>query len=170
MIDIIRRTIEKKLRSFIDDIDKTYSLHDISPLLFRSIKEFVLRPCNRFRPILFVIGYLGFSRKPGRNLYTSALAIELLHDFMLVHDDIIDKSDTRRGKPSMHAKFNAYLSRQTKVKFNGQDLALIAGVVMYAMAIDSFLSIQELPQRKEKALRNFIINMRDSFQYPGLNR
>src|SRR4030042_1469006 len=98
------------------------------------------------------MGYLGVSRKAASGLYRSALSIELLHDFMLVHDDIIDKSDTRRGKPSLHQGFKNYLSGYKTNKFTGEDLALVAGDVMYAMGINAFLSIRENKERKEKAL------------------
>lgn len=156
MILKIKKQIEKELTRFVEKIDKLYSLSKISPLLFKNIKDFVLRDGKRVRPILFVIGYLGFAKKIAANLYTSALAIELLHDFLLVHDDIIDKSETRRGKPSMHAMLNNFCAKQKNIKFNGQDLALIVGDVMYAMSIHAFLAINEKMERKENALRSFI--------------
>ncbi len=137
-------------------LNKEYSAKKISPLLFEYIGEFVLRPGKRIRPLLFVIAYMGFAKKETSGLYTSALSLELLHDFMLVHDDIIDKSDTRRGKPSLHQMFNAYLSRHKGLKFDGQDLAIVAGDVMYAIAIHAFLAIKENMFRKEKALKKFI--------------
>jgi geranylgeranyl diphosphate synthase type I len=151
----IKDKIDKELAKFIKDIDKRYSLGKISPLLFKHLKEFVLRKGKRIRPILFVMGYCGFANKTPPNLYTSAIAIELLHDFMLVHDDIIDKSDTRRGKPSMHAMFNKYLANKKDNKFCGQDLAIVAGDVLYAIAINAFLSVKEDMLRKEKALKKF---------------
>ncbi len=157
MFAVIKNKIEKNLPLFLRHVDKVYSLSKISPLIFTSIRDFVLRDGKRIRPILFVTGYLGFSKRtdtPG--LYTSALSIELLHDFMLVHDDIIDKSDMRRNKPSMHAMLNSYLGRFRKVKFNGQDLAIVIGDVMYATAIHAFLSIREDMERKESALKKFI--------------
>ena len=156
MFTTLKKNIEKELTTFIRDIDKFYSLKKTSPLLFNAIKDFILREGKRVRPILFVIGYLGFSKKKAKNLYTSALAIEMLHDFMLVHDDIIDKSDTRRGKPSMHKMMNSYLKKYKDVKFDGQDLSIVIGDVMYAMAIHAFLAIDEEPKRKERALKKFI--------------
>jgi geranylgeranyl diphosphate synthase type I len=137
-------------------IDKLYTLNRLSPILFKNIKEYILRDGKRIRPILFCIGYRGFSEKVPAGLYRSALSLELLHDFMLVHDDIIDKSDTRRGKPAMHALLKKYLTKDKKAKFSGQDLALIIGDVMYAMALDSFLAVKENPLRKEAALKKLI--------------
>ena len=45
------------------------------------------------------------SQMVGLSAIKSAAAIEILHLASLVHDDIIDEADTRRGKPSLHAKF-----------------------------------------------------------------
>jgi geranylgeranyl diphosphate synthase type I len=116
----------------------------------------MLRDGKRVRPVLFVIGYLGFTKRAASGLYTSALSIELLHDFMLVHDDIIDKADTRRSRPSMHRMLDNYLKDFKDIKFTGQDLAIVVGDIMYAMAIRAFLSIRENMERKELALKKFI--------------
>jgi geranylgeranyl diphosphate synthase type I len=156
MVNKIKNTLEKELESFLLYLDKTYALREISPLLFESIGDFVRRSGKRLRPTLFVIGYLSFAEKPAPFLYRGALALELLHDFMLVHDDIIDKSDLRRGKPSMHVMLNRYLDAYPDVKFNGQDLAIVIGDVMYAMGLKSFLSIKENPIHKEAALKKIM--------------
>lgn len=152
----IKAKIEQELTRYIATLGKLYTLNKLSPILFKSIKEFILRDGKRIRPILFCIGYSGFSKKNPSGLYRSALSLELLHDFMLVHDDIIDKSDTRRGKPAMHTLLNKYLTKNMGAKFSGQDLAVVAGDVMYAMALDAFLAVKENPQRKETALRKLI--------------
>lgn len=156
MLTSIKHKINAELERFAADIDSRYSLHEISPLLTKNIQNFILRPGKRARPILFVVGYLGFSNKVAQGLYKSSLSIELLHDFLLVHDDIIDKSDTRRGSPSMHKMLNNYLSGFKNIKFNGQDLAIVIADIIYAMAIDAFLFIQEEPARKERALKKLL--------------
>lgn len=152
----IKNRIERELSRYIRNSNKLYSLSSISGVLFKNIKEFVSREGKRIRPILFVIGYRGFAKKDAPGLYASAVSLELLHDFMLVHDDIIDKSQTRRGKPSMHARMNRYLKGYKNLKFNGQDLAIVVGDVMFAMAIHAFLSVNEDKRRKEMALRKLI--------------
>ncbi|MBD3246235.1 MAG: hypothetical protein GF333_04420 [Candidatus Omnitrophica bacterium] len=156
VFDKEKNKIEKELLRFTRSLDRTYRLKKASPLLSRSITEFVTRPGKRVRPILFLAGYKGFTRRRPKGLYTSALCVEFLHDFMLIHDDIIDKSSTRRGKPSMHMKLNRHLRNLKGLKFNGQDLAIVIGDVIYAMGIDAFLAVHEDPTRKERALRKFI--------------
>ena len=156
MLEKIKSKVELELKKFVADIGKDYSLGQISPLLLKSIKNFILRKGKRVRPILFLTGYLGFAKKNPPGLYRSALAMELMHDFLLIHDDIVDNSDTRRGKPSMHKVLGSYIKGYKRVKFTGQDLALVAGDLIYAVSIQAFLSIQEDGGRKEKALKKFI--------------
>ncbi|MCX5694086.1 MAG: polyprenyl synthetase family protein [Candidatus Omnitrophica bacterium] len=153
----IKNKIEKELSAYIGSINKLYALNKLSPVLFKNIKEFICRDGKRVRPILFCIGYLGFSKKIPSGLYRSALSLELLHDFMLVHDDIIDKSDQRRGKPAMHTLLRSSLKQNKKIKFKGEDLAIVVGDVMYAMALDAFLSVKENMLRKEKALKKLFL-------------
>ncbi len=153
----IKKRIDRELKKYSLEIEKTYHLNTLSPLLFKSIKEYILREGKRVRPILFSIGYLGFTKRPARGLFRSAISLELLHDFMLIHDDIIDKSDIRRGKPAMHVVLDKKIPKNRGVKFNGQDMAIVTGDVIYAMALDAFLSIKEEPKRKELALRKLIL-------------
>ena len=50
MIERIKNKIEKELVQFAKDIDTDYSLSSLSPLLSKSIKDFILRPGKRIRP------------------------------------------------------------------------------------------------------------------------
>ncbi len=152
----IKNRIEKELTSYCRSINTLYPLKSLSPLLFKRITEFLSRKGKRIRPLLFTVGYLGFAKKAAPGLYRSAISLELLHDFLLVHDDVIDKSLTRRGRPSMHAMLNKYLLKHKGLKFSGEDLAIVAGDVMYAMALDAFMAIKEDRKRKEMALKKLI--------------
>ncbi|MCK5306293.1 MAG: polyprenyl synthetase family protein [Candidatus Omnitrophica bacterium] len=152
----IKNRIDSELARFVESADKFYSLKKISPLLSRTIKDFVSREGKRVRPALFIIAYLGFTKNKAKNLYRSSLSVELLHDFLLIHDDIIDKSDLRRNKPSMHRIFDKHLKRYNNLKFTGEDLAIVAGDMLYALSIEALMSIKEDSKRKERALKKFI--------------
>ena len=151
MLSEIKNTIEGHLVHFFEHSDEARTLRKISPLLFTEIRNFVLREGKRIRPALFVISYCGYAKKLTRNLYTTAIALELLHDFVLIHDDIIDDSDSRRGYPSMHTIFDDYLTRHKNVRCGGKEFAIVIGDMIYAMAIRALLSLREDMRRKEKA-------------------
>ena len=59
---------------------------------------------KRLRPILVHLSGRGFDADP-EDLMHAGLAVELLHNFTLVHDDIMDDDDTRHGKSSVHEKY-----------------------------------------------------------------
>ncbi len=154
MLDRYAKKIDVALSRFMADINRRYRLQTIARPLFAHAGEFVLRPGKRIRPILFLIAYQGYAARRGCDagkLLRSAASLELLHDFMLIHDDVADNADLRRGKPALHKLFDAKIALPDKAKI-GPSLAIIAGDIIYALAIESFLSIDEDPARKEKTL------------------
>ena len=61
---------------------------------------------KRLRPTLVLMTAEAFGQDP-RKAVRPALGIEMFHNFTLLHDDVMDKSDTRRGRPTVHAKWDA---------------------------------------------------------------
>ncbi|MFA6384197.1 MAG: polyprenyl synthetase family protein [Candidatus Omnitrophota bacterium] len=155
MFNEIKNKIDLTLARYAGRIDKIYTLKKISPVLSHYIKEYICRQGKRVRSTLFVVSYQGYARNPKPGLYSSALALELLHNFMLIHDDIIDRSELRRGKPAMHTMLDRHLAGYRNLKFNGSDLGIVIADVIYAMSIDAFLEINENPRHKEAALKKF---------------
>ena len=158
MIEQIRKNIDKSLASFLETVKKDYKLHLVSPLLFESIREFTLREGKRIRPLLLILSYKAYAPHPkkiSRKLYNASTCMEFLHNFMLIHDDIIDRSNLRRGKLTMH-KVLAHTVKTNNPDKLGIDLSIIAGDIVYALAIDAFLSIDAPAERKERALKYFI--------------
>jgi geranylgeranyl diphosphate synthase type I len=158
MLNSLRKKIDQSLASFLTRVEKDYRLHLVNPILYNSIREFSLREGKRIRPLLLILSYKGYlprGRKVPPSLYHASTCIEFLHNFMLIHDDIIDCSDLRRGKPTMHRILRKTIACSNPDKL-GTDLAIIAGDIVYALAIDAFLSIKEEPVRKERALKYFI--------------
>jgi geranylgeranyl diphosphate synthase type I len=158
MIELLKKNINRSLELFMDRIKDDYKFHLINPILYETIREFSLRNGKRIRPLLLILSYMGYGKKRKRissSLYNASTCIELLHNFMLIHDDVIDRSDLRRGKPTLHKLLGKTVKTAAPKKL-GYDLGIIAGDIVYALAIDAFLSIEEAPARKEKALRYFI--------------
>jgi len=151
----LKNKVNTALTKYLKAKIKEYNLTGIDAILSKSIKEFILRDGKRIRPILFLVSYLGFARskKLKSDQLKTALAFELLHDFLLIHDDIIDNSNTRRGKPTLHKIFQNTLGQSEKI---GKDLSIVAGDIIFAMAVDAFLSIKASPLHKQAALKVFL--------------
>jgi geranylgeranyl diphosphate synthase type I len=60
---------------------------------------------KRMRAFLVYLGYLLGGRGDSTKIFPISLAIEIFHSFLLIHDDIIDKSGTRRGKATIHKRY-----------------------------------------------------------------
>lgn len=60
---------------------------------------------KRIRPMITLLSYFAFGGKNIRDIVDIATAIELIHTATLLHDDIIDGAETRRGKESAYKKF-----------------------------------------------------------------
>jgi len=123
------------------------------PAAYREeIVSFLQHGGKRIRPTLYTLAYLGLNRKPSPDVYTAAMSLELLHNFMLIHDDIIDHDGQRRDAPAMHVRLRDCLRKEGIRRFTGSDAAIIVGDMVYAMAIHSFLTIREDVHRKQRAL------------------
>jgi geranylgeranyl diphosphate synthase type II len=77
---------------------------------------------KRIRPVLCLMGNELFD-EIHPDAYPMAAAVELFHNFTLIHDDIMDKAPLRRGKPTLHT-------------LHGEPTALLGGDVMLVMAYE----------------------------------
>jgi len=77
-------------------------------------------PAKRIRPVLTLMSCELFGGDP-RTALDQALAIELFHNFTLMHDDIMDEAPLRRGRPTVHARWNV-------------NTAILSGDAMLVMA------------------------------------
>src|SRR5215213_4489344 len=71
-----------------------------------ALSDFVLGGGKRLRPAFCHWAFVGAGGDPADPLVVDAgAAFELLHAFALVHDDVMDGSNTRRGAPTIHRRF-----------------------------------------------------------------
>ncbi len=69
------------------------------------IRYFLDSPGKKIRPLLTLLCCEALGGNVQQAL-PAAIAVELLHDFTLVHDDIMDQDDLRRGRPTIHVKWD----------------------------------------------------------------
>ncbi len=83
---------------------------------------------KRLRPMLTLLSYALF-QKDVKRIVKYATAVEAFHNFTLMHDDIMDNAPLRRGKPTVHEKWNV-------------STAILSGDVMLVKVYDMLLSIE----------------------------
>jgi len=102
--------------------------------LYEPNEYFLKLSGKRIRPVLCLMGNELFD-EINPDAFHVAIAIELFHNFTLIHDDIMDKAPLRRGMETVHTKY-------------GESTALLAGDVMLVVAYDYLnkISPSYLPQ------------------------
>ncbi len=103
--------------------------------LYEPIRYFLDLRGKRMRPALLLMSHEMFGGDH-KNVVSPALAIELFHNFSLVHDDIMDKAALRRGKTTVHEKWNT-------------NTAILAGD---AMLIESYKLMMDSPIENLKSV------------------
>ena len=116
-----------------------YTINDLQKLISQEIQSEISRlnktePKNLYDPIAYTLAMEGKRLRPvmallACNLFTenvekaipAAIAIEIFHNFTLLHDDIMDEADVRRNSPTVHKKYN-------------KNIAILSGDAMSIMA------------------------------------
>jgi geranylgeranyl diphosphate synthase type II len=112
-----RKIIDKKLATVLKNRSPKKLYQPVSYILESSGK--------RLRPLLVILSAKAVGGKPSK-VYNAALAVEMLHNFTLVHDDIMDNADLRRGNTTLHKKYNL-------------NTAILAGDALLAVAYEFLL-------------------------------
>jgi geranylgeranyl diphosphate synthase type I len=118
---------------------------------------------KRIRPAMCYLGWLsahGTSRGVGRtHVVTVGAALELLHVFALIHDDVMDESASRRGQPSVHtqaALLHEASRAQGSAQRFGESIAVLAGDLAHAEA-DSLAAT--LPAEMRRIWRVLVVEL-----------
>jgi geranylgeranyl diphosphate synthase, type I len=100
------RRIEDKLAGFLGQQLSTLQPDSVDHALVQPIADLVLGPGKRLRAALCYWGWRGTGGPDGDPPVAAAAALELLHAFALIHDDVMDASLLRRGRPTVHQQFS----------------------------------------------------------------
>jgi geranylgeranyl diphosphate synthase type II len=95
--------------------------------LYEPIRYIMALGGKRLRPLLTLLSYSLYKKNP-ESILRYAVAVEAFHNFTLMHDDIMDKAPLRRGKATVHEKWNI-------------NTAILSGDVMLVKVYDLFLGL-----------------------------
>lgn len=99
---------------------RTLSIPDTPTELYDPVKYVLSMGGKRIRPALVLLACDLFSGAV-ESAIIPAIAVEVFHNFTLLHDDIMDRSELRRGQPTVHIKYN-------------ENVAILSGDVMSILA------------------------------------
>ncbi|MEV4798817.1 polyprenyl synthetase family protein [Nonomuraea sp. NPDC049421] len=104
-MEILRAQVERALAEFVERKLPAGGETEFAPL--RTAADALLSGGKRLRPAFCYWGWRGAGGTDVPAVFTAAASLELLQASALVHDDVMDKSDLRRGMPSAHRRFQA---------------------------------------------------------------
>ena len=107
--------------------------------LYEPISYILSLEGKRIRPLLSLLAY-GMYKNDPETILSQASAVEIFHNFTLMHDDIMDNAPLRRGKMTVHEKWNS-------------NVAILSGDVMLVRAYDYLLPTE--PTLLPKVIRLF---------------
>lgn len=129
-----RERINHLLASFLDQAGTQFREQEPITEVFLKVQDFVLSKGKRLRPLFCYWGWRGAEDQRTdaveQAVIRAAASLEIFHAFALIHDDIMDSSDTRRGRPTLHREL-ADLHLRTQwpgvPEHAGLALAILAG-------------------------------------------
>ena len=118
------------LRALAEEVERGLAALELpaSPeTLYAPVRYVLEGGGKRLRPALVLLSAEAFGGAGARQrALPAALAVEVFHNFTLVHDDIMDRAETRRGRPTVHTRWD-------------EGTAILVGDVMIGMAYEAVL-------------------------------
>ena len=126
--------LDKKLENIKDAFLKTY---------YEELKSYLLAGGKRIRPLLCIATYNAFKNERDEKIIAPSVGVEFLHNASLIHDDIIDKDNFRRGNPAFHYRFQVYhnnyiLKKMSQTDF-GNSIGIVGGDSTFFLGLEPFL-------------------------------
>ena len=135
-LSTIRKPIEGEMNNFVELFIQTLSQGE--GMLESVLSHIRQRGGKRMRPMLILLTAKNYGDVSSVT-QNAALGLELLHTASLVHDDVVDESDLRRGQPSVNASYN------NKVAVLVGDYILSTALLRVALS-DNHEIVQELAE------------------------
>lgn len=152
-------TVDQALARFHDRVlPRLVALHPALAPLAEELRAFVSRGGKRLRPVLLLVGH-ELAGGTARDVTGAAVAVELLHTCALLHDDVIDDADTRRGHPTTHVAFRTAHAREEGAgdpARYGEAIAILLGDLAFVHADEALLDCDVPAPALLEGLRTFV--------------
>jgi len=138
------------LKEFADEINSAIMnyLPEKEPArLYDAVKYLPAAGGKRLRPIMAMLACEAAGGER-RKAIPFGIALEITHTFTLIHDDIMDRDEERRGMPSVHKKF-------------GEATAILAGDALFAKAFEIATETEGSPDIVKKLVKNLAVMSRE---------
>lgn len=167
-LEDLRRRIDALLGDFVETKAAEAADRGLPVQPARILREFLLAGGKRIRPLLSVLGWQAATgaAAPTEPALRVAAAVEMFHAFCLIHDDIIDNSATRRGRPTVHRTLSEHSGRfdAPRAEHLGVARALLVGDLALAWS-DELIHGANLTDDRLTSVHALIDAMRTEVMY-----
>ncbi|MDL5054471.1 polyprenyl synthetase family protein [Oscillatoria laete-virens NRMC-F 0139] len=164
IVGALQIAFEDQFRNYLYSRKNTLNYGELFDPLIDDLIEYATRPAKRVRPLLFLLSYKYFNPKPltvdeiirDDSIMKGAMAIELLHAFILIHDDVIDRSELRRNLPTYHKLVEERLGNCSGRARAGENVSIVFGDIVFALAVETFSQNGISSPAQQKGLQKFL--------------
>ncbi len=105
-LSIFKEEFDIVLEKFFNDIiEESKKKDNLIVGALKHVKRITMSGGKRLRPALMFYGYMGVGGDRRKEILQASISVELIHTFLLIHDDIIDRDNKRHGVMTTHLKY-----------------------------------------------------------------
>ncbi len=143
-IKSLKRDIDAELQKYLFEIIKDIESQDKEVgRILRHMEKIIMSGGKRIRPILMYFGYVAAGGRDKKKIIKASVGIELIHNYLLIHDDIIDHGRTRHGVETVDAMYETMgkniFSDCQDLKHLGNSMAILAGDLLEVLGTQVIL-------------------------------
>jgi len=162
-LDAVREAVDQVLGGFLDERQREAdAVGHAASVVAGQVRELIAAGGKRLRPAFTYWGYRATGAPHDDRVLQVAAAVELLHTFALVHDDVMDRSERRRGTATTHVALARRHERAGLLGDSGWfgvSAALLAGDMAFVWA-DQLLEAAALPEQAMARARRVFTTLR----------
>lgn len=150
--ETLRSRFEDYSRARMADFRAVLGTTGSGAALAEPLLDYLAEGGKRLRPLLTLGSSIAFGggREAVDQALPAAFALECFHGFILIHDDVIDRSDQRRGRPTLHRRLESRLGLAPR---NANNLAIVLGDLVFALALN------EIGSGETAAIRRYLFEI-----------
>ena len=163
VLEVLKRrkeVIDKKILEFFNSyIEESKNVSERLEEYLEWIKDFNVRGGKRLRPSFFITGYQCVGGKDMESIMEACLSIEAMEGYLLIHDDIMDRDELRRGKITLHKAFEKMYREkfgEEEAEHFGISLAILGGDITNIIGKEILLKSNFPVDKKIEALKIYI--------------
>lgn len=141
----LKDEIRKRADLVNDALERSLAFKGLK--IYDAMKYLILAGGKRLRPVIAMLSCESVGGKK-ENVMHFAVALEIVHNFTLLHDDIMDKDEFRRGVKTTHVVF-------------GEPRTIIAGDALFALAFEEIAKLEMEPEKLKILLKDFSSMVRE---------